>query len=467
MTHRRFSRRGLLLVAVLVAGLLGGSVTGSALAADGRRSLTGTIGAATYRAELPERWNGTLVLFSHGYYPPGFAPEETLLANRVETETWLLDHGYAVAASDFTGKVGYVIKDAVHDQIALLDWFQANVGRPHRTISSGMSMGGEIATLVAERNPGRVNGVLAMCAEFDGNGTWNTGLDITFAIKTLLAPDKGIELVKARDPEASTNALMRAVEDAKSTKEGRARLALAGAFGAVPGWANAHGPAPTTLADRIQAQAAWLAGAYAWGVGPKGRADLEPRVGGNPSWNVGVDYARLFAKSGQKSLAEQAYREAGLDLRADLNRLAAAPRIRPDVFALAEMYRHTIVRGSTPVPVLTMHNTNDGGAVVDQERWYAVQVRRNGDPSWLRQVWVDRGGHCAFSAADEVVGLRTVEARLDSGHWPDTDPARLNAAAAGFGPDYTKVLDYFKFSSEPMPPAFVSFTPPPFLRPSR
>jgi pimeloyl-ACP methyl ester carboxylesterase len=219
--------------------------------------------------------------------------------------------------------------------------------------------------------------------------------------------------------------------------------------------------------ERIKAQAAWLAGAYSWGIGPQGRADLEPRVGGNPSWNIGIDYGRLLAKSGQRELAEQAYRAAGLDLRADLDKLAKAPRIWPDLEALAEMYRHTIVRGSTPVPVLTIHNPRDGGAVADQARWYAEQVRHNGDPNRLRQVWVDRGGHCAFSAADEVVALRILESRINSGRWPSTDPARLNAAAEQFGPEYRLVLDFFNFTDAPMPPAFVDFTPAPFLRPSR
>jgi pimeloyl-ACP methyl ester carboxylesterase len=451
---------------MLVAGLLTGTAT-SAAATDGRQSYTGTIGAAKYRVEMPAHWNGTLVLFSHGYYPPEFTPAETFVATRVESEAWLLDHGYALAASDFTGKSGYVVREAVGDQVALLDWFLANVGRPQRTISSGMSMGGLIATLLAERYPGRVNGVLAQCAEFDGNGSWNTGLDIIFTIKTLLAPDEDIELVKARDPVGSTNKLIAAVERAKSTPDGRARLALAAAFGAVPGWADAHAPAPTSVADRVVAQAAWLGGAYAWGIGPRGRADLEPRVGGNPSWNVGIDYSRLLARSGQRALAEQAYRDAGLDIRADLDVLARAPRIWPEVGPLAEMYRHSIVRGSTPVPVLTLHNPADGGAVSDQTRWYAEQVRRNGDPHLLRQIWVDRGGHCAFSAADEVTALRTLESRITSGRWPSTEPARLNAAAARFGPEYTKVLDFFKFSDESMPPAFVEFSPAPFLRPSR
>jgi hypothetical protein len=49
------------LIALLV-GLLGAP----AAAAEGRRTYTGTIGAAAYRVELPQSWNGTLVLYSHG-----------------------------------------------------------------------------------------------------------------------------------------------------------------------------------------------------------------------------------------------------------------------------------------------------------------------------------------------------------------------------------------------------------------
>lgn len=64
-------------------------------------------------------------------------------------------------------------------------------------------MGGGIAVLLAERNPRRFAGVLAQCAEFDLNGTWNTALDINVTIKSLLAPQADIDLVHPRDPVAS------------------------------------------------------------------------------------------------------------------------------------------------------------------------------------------------------------------------------------------------------------------------
>jgi hypothetical protein len=459
MAHRRFSLWGLALVAVLVTGLFGGLAT-SAAAVDGKRTIRGTIEGVKFRVEMPERWNGTLVLFSHGYYPDFFAPDDIEMANRPETATWLVDHGYAIAASEFNGKFGFTVEPALHDQIALLDWFDANIGHPRRTISSGMSMGGGIATLLSEHNPRRFDGVLAMCSDINMSATWNQGLDVLFAVRTLLAPDAGIELVKSPDPDVDTQTLTRVVTEAQATAQGRARLALAGALGGIPGWADAHNPAPTKLLDRLNAQSAWIAGAAVFGLGPTARADLEGRAGGNPSWNVGVDYRKMLANSHERQLAESAYREAGLSLKSDVDKLQAAERIRPDTSALLYMQRFTGVRGRTPAPVFTMHNTFDGGSMVEQEAWYGKQVRRNGDPDRLRQTYVDRGGHCGFSAAEEIVALKTLEAKIGTGRWPSTDPRRLNAAAREFpGPDLHKVLDFFRFTSVPMSPAFVQFTP--------
>ena len=66
---------------------------------------TGTIDGADYRAVVPEDWNGTLVLFAHGYFPTQFAelgfeiPDQ--LANNPRTEEWLTSQGYALAGSMF------------------------------------------------------------------------------------------------------------------------------------------------------------------------------------------------------------------------------------------------------------------------------------------------------------------------------------------------------------------------------
>ncbi|MEU9688321.1 alpha/beta hydrolase family protein [Amycolatopsis japonica] len=458
------------LVTVLVAVLLGALFTAApAAAGERRRTHEGTIDGADYLVKVPKRWNGTLVLYSHGLYVDPWKPAQIMLATRPETESWLLDQGYALAASNYKGTFGHAIEEALTDQVALLDWFEANVGKPRRTITSGMSMGAVISLKLAENNPGRFDGVLAQCGEYDAQGTWNSALDMLFALKTLLAPDADIDLVRPRDPQAAQAALEAVVAEAQKTDAGRARIALAGALGTVPGWALAHEPEPTASADRLAQQAMWVTGAYLYGYGPGARPEIERRAGGNPSSNTGIDYRRQLVRSAGLDLVRQAYRTGGVDLEADLNRLAAAPRISADPKAQAYMQHFTVARGTTPSPVLTTHTTGDGGAVAGQARWYGDQVRRNGDPALLRQTYVGRGGHCSFNAAEEIVLLRTLLSRVDTGRWPSTEPRRLTAAANALGPDYRLVPELFdpQGKEKAMPPSFTRFAPAPHPRPSR
>ena len=451
------------IIALLLAAAVASSPAAAHAATDERRTHTGTIDGADFRVELPERWNGTLVLYSHPYYTPEM-DFPIGHANRTETADWLLDHGYALAASNFRGS-GFVVEDALTDQLNLLDWFTRNVGTPRHTVTTGSSMGAAIAIMLAERHPRRIDGVAAMCGPLDLNGTWNLALDVTFALRTLLAPDAGIELVRPDDPAASVAALDAAVAEAVETPAGRARIALAAGFANVDGWSSAHQPRPDTLEGRVRAMAALVRQVFVGAFGPGSRADLERRAGGNPSFNVGVNYRQQLARSTQRDLVHRAYRDAGLDLGADLAALARTPRIAPDPGALAYMYRHAVPRGTARVPVVTLHNVADA-ADPAHERWYADRVARRGDRDDLRQLWVGRATHCAFSAAEEITTMRALFERIDTGRWPSTQPARLNAAAARFDEPLHKVFDFETFTDLPRPPAFTVFTPGRPLRPS-
>nr|WP_157527875.1 hypothetical protein [Kibdelosporangium sp. MJ126-NF4]CEL16483.1 putative membrane protein [Kibdelosporangium sp. MJ126-NF4]CTQ90435.1 putative membrane protein [Kibdelosporangium sp. MJ126-NF4] len=455
-------RRGLALL-LIVGGLMAGVTTAGTASLPGWRDLSGSIDGARYLIKVPQRWNGTLMLFSHPYYTEDIK-EGIGLANRPETEKWLLDHGYALAASDFTGRYGFAVEQGMKDQIALLDFFTKNVGTPRRTIATGSSMGAGISTLLVERYPQRFAGAAAMCGPLDLYGTWNVMLDVNFAVRTLLAePGQEIDLVRPRDPRASTDALLQAVGKAQTTPEGRAKLALVGAIGNVISWNSAVQARPTELAARLNQQAALIEGAHVYTFGPNGRADLERRVGGNPSWNVGVDYTRQLARSTERDLVQQAYQAApGASLHADLAALAAAPRIAPDPNAVSSMYRNIVARGTAPTPVITLHNTGDGGALPENERWYASRVD---DPNRLRQVYSDRGSHCAFTAAEEIVVLRSLLTRIDTGRWPGTSPGRLNTEAGRFGPKYHNVYDY-PHGDVAVVPSFVEFRPSNHPRPT-
>lgn len=458
-------KRVTLAIAAAVGTALVAVLGTTANAGSGRHTYTGTIGGAEYKVETPERWNGTLLIYSHPYYPAGMPEFPPGHGNRVDSETWLLEQGYALAASDFKGRTGFLVKEAVRDQIGVLDWFESHIGKPRRTVATGSSGGGAISLLLAEKYPQRIDGVLAMCAPIDLYGQMNLSLDINFALKTLLGA-KDVELVNAKDPAGSVQRLQQVMTEQVETAQGRARIALASAFGNVAGWNSAHDPKPVSIED--QARALYQIHLYgAVGVfGAVGQADLAEHAGGNPSYNIGVDYARQLAKSDQLAFVRKAYREAGLDLGKDLARLAAAPRISPDLQARQWMLRHAVPRGTTPSPVVTLHNTADL-AVPDHERWYATQVRQHGDPANLRQLFVARATHCAFTVAEEAVALQTLLARIDTGHWPTTDPARLNAKATALGEPWSKVYDFATDTDAIQPPAFTAYQPTPLLRSSR
>ena len=79
---------------------------------------TGQMTGAAYEIQLPKKWNGTLLIYNHGYRPaepapPDFAPVDhsAVPAGGAEVAAKLLDEGYALAASAFKTN-GWDVLDA-------------------------------------------------------------------------------------------------------------------------------------------------------------------------------------------------------------------------------------------------------------------------------------------------------------------------------------------------------------------
>jgi hypothetical protein len=82
-TTRRWHRAAVALTlgpALVVAGQ-----AGTAGATEGRRTYTGVIDGAAYKVEMPQRWNGTVVLYSHLYYTGEMGEFPIGHSNRPET----------------------------------------------------------------------------------------------------------------------------------------------------------------------------------------------------------------------------------------------------------------------------------------------------------------------------------------------------------------------------------------------
>jgi pimeloyl-ACP methyl ester carboxylesterase len=468
--RRGAGRVGLLAaLAVLAGGGLLGAPARAATSppATAPTTYTGEIHGARFRAEVPAHWNGTLVLWSHSAYYYGFTGPATVeLTNQKPVEDWLVAHGYAVAGSLYDPPSGWVVEQAMTDQLGVLDWFDGAVGHPARTIAEGASMGGLVSTLLAERYPDRFDGVLSLGAELAGSADdWNLGLAVSSAFATLLAPAGGLALAHVTDPDANLRVLNEALVAAQATPAGRARLALVGAIGDVSSWWHSLQPPPDTLASRLAQQAEPIANQLRFLLGVD-RAGLERLAGGNPSSTVGVRFRRLLAASPQADLARAAYAAAGLNLDTDLARLDAAPRISADPAAAGYVARYGTPVGRVPVPELTVHTTGDGFVIPANEQAFRGQVERHGDLARLRQLYVRRGGHTTFTASEEIVALATLLDRVTTGTWPGTQPTTLNAEACALGPGYQQVFDWATQGSfGTVTPAFTAYRPPAYPLP--
>jgi hypothetical protein len=156
------------------------------------------------------------------------------------------------------------------------------------------------------------------------------------------------------------------------------------------------------------------------------------------------------------------YSTAGLDLAADLRALNSGTRIKADPKAVAYLDQFISFDGNLSVPVLTMHTVGDGLVVPQDETAYSDVVKAAGKQDLLRQLFVHRAGHCAFSAAETIMAIEAMIARLDSGNWggPALAPGTLNDGARSLGDTY-QTVGGFLISQ----PAFVNFTPSPYPRP--
>jgi hypothetical protein len=418
---------------------------------------------ATYLIEVPANWNGTLFLYSHGYVVPG-SGNPAMDVGDPATGGFLLADGFALAGSSYA-HTGWAIQEALVDQIQVLDVFDADFGKPKQTIAWGHSLGGIITAGLVQNNPGRFTAAQPMCGVLAGGvATWNAALDGAFAFKTLLAAGTPLELVNITDPTANFELSEKLLAEAQATSQGRARIALGAALGDTPGWFTplSPEPPPTDFADQEMNQFLWdqqvdFPFVFAF------RAELEARAGGNVSWNTDVDYGVQLLLSPNRDEVWALYQTAGLSLAADIETLNRAARIKANPSAVQYLEQNIIFDGDIQIPVLTMHTTGDGLVINENESAYRTIVDLTGNHKFLRQTFVSRAGHCAFTPAETIAAVGTLLNRVETGHWSAVDANTLNGDATALGPN----LNIFPSGGSivPTPPAFVEFLSGPYPRP--
>ena len=138
-------------------------------ALPGAKASFGRYDGGVYRVEVPDKWNGELVLWAHGYVANAGAQGSRLRVGFPGTgqasplRSHLITNGFAWAASSYRCN-GYVPGRGLLDTMALTDLVTKQSGKaPTRVYLTGVSMGGHITILGLQEFPTAFAGGLAMC----------------------------------------------------------------------------------------------------------------------------------------------------------------------------------------------------------------------------------------------------------------------------------------------------------------
>jgi pimeloyl-ACP methyl ester carboxylesterase len=381
---------------------------------------TGELAGAAYEIRLPRTWNGTLLLYSHGYRqvrpaPPDYRPVTTAAAAAPteEVAAELLRRGYALAGSAYRSN-GWAVAEGMAAGEQLRDFFVERVGRPHRTYLWGDSLGGLITQLLAEKHPDWVDGAAPLCGVLAGtNRNFDLALDLAFAVQALVHPPLAVAGYASHEEAVAAfrGAYQAVLAATRDTATGLPRLLLIAAL--VDGPAQTGTYDGSTLRSRVAAIVESIVTGLVFSTVV--RQEIEQRVGGNPSGNAGVDY-RPRVSAAERRLIETL---APGSVDRNLAVLAGSPRVVPDRAARSAFERLGTPTGELTAPTITLHTRADPLVLVQNETVFAAKVRASTRKTAdLVQLYTEAppryaepapygAGHCNFTT-DERVGVVTL-----------------------------------------------------------
>ena len=154
--------------------------------------------------KVPGNFNGTVVLYSHGYRPnvnvpvgiPGYGgyvvnntPQPGPLVGGKDPAviTYLLSNGYAVAGSGFA-RQGWNAHSAIMTNVELIGAFKAQFPTTKRVVAWGESLGGFITQGLAEQHPKLVDAVAPLCIADNVTPQLTGAGDFLWGVKVLFDP---------------------------------------------------------------------------------------------------------------------------------------------------------------------------------------------------------------------------------------------------------------------------------------
>jgi pimeloyl-ACP methyl ester carboxylesterase len=379
-----------------------------ALAGTSTTRLFGVHKGAGYRIEVPDNWNGDLVLYAHGFRGSGLE----LTVSNPAIRQYLVTNRFAWAASSYA-KNGYDVRAGVQDTHALTALFNGLVGQPRRTYLTGHSMGGHITGVAIEQYPNVYDGAMPMCGVMGDAELFDYFLGLQLVAQELAG-------IPAQYPFPANYATAVAPR-------------IASAFGAsYPFVLTLQGQKFAAVVQQLTGgtRANFPTAFVAWGNSLLGFA-LPGDFGGTPGRAVGnVD--TIYQMDGNPALTadEQALNDAVLRVSEDPqgrhpNGLANIPAISGDI----------------SIPTITMHTLGDLFVPFSMEQIYRRHVNTQGASNLLVQRVYRDVGHCFFLPTEEAQAFAALVNWVETGAKPAGDDVLTPSVIADpkYGCNFTQL----------------------------
>ena len=349
----------------------------------------GRLGGAVYEIEVPDDWNGRLVLYMHGFQ--GLAPKASVQPPGLRG--YLIRHGYAWGASSYSS-TALIPGRAADETAALWDHFAKTHGRPAYTYVTGHSMGGGATNIAAERYGDRFDGALSICG-FAGQTAQAQIVNDWFFAGAYAAGVKPEEF----DPNADLAELIYG-RIVPALKDPARRETFESILTGLTGGPRAF------EREGIHAEEAtnWQ------------RAKILVAT------RIGMNADRQYVLAPGASVSSE-------DFNSGVIRLADDPERLSNFIAGNE------IAGELAMPMITLHTTGDWQVPIDQEQILRRKVEATGKGDLLVQRVIRDPHHCNTTATEWERGFEDLVAWVEHGVSPageDVLAGDLRAAGAAF-----------------------------------
>jgi pimeloyl-ACP methyl ester carboxylesterase len=324
-------------------------------------------------------WNRDLVIFVHGYVPnlPGVGLDFfDTLPDGTQLPTLVQGLGFAYATTSYRQN-GLAILEGTDDVRELVGQFTTLFETPVRTFMTGVSEGGLVAALLAERSPDLFTGAYAVCGPI---GNFRSQINYVGDFRVLFDYFfPGVFLGTPIDVHPL---------DVQQWLDGTTKLEIAGRLAAEPAKALELMTTARAPFDPADVNTIFQTTTSVLEYNILGSDDARAKLGGQPYDN------RLHWYFGSSN---------------DLLLNFSVPRFAADAPAVRALRNYT-TSGALQIPLVTLHTTGDEDMPFAHELLYLAKVRPTGRGRFI-PLPVFRYGHCNFTTQEILFGLAVLVAQ--------------------------------------------------------